>query len=130
VARRSTLLEAIESEALDPTSDLPCLLRKCIALGGRTGSERIRDWASRELKGYGNDEIPSYRSISAPLMLDGANARGMFRGTFASSSVIPAEAHHLLTDTVEMPQPIAEIVELHDKARSDGESSIRLAFVQ
>jgi hypothetical protein len=47
-------------------------LRKCVVLGGKSGSAELRDWATRELKGYGpDDDLPDYRVIAAPLLLDG-----------------------------------------------------------
>jgi hypothetical protein len=47
-------------------------LRKCVVLGGRSGSEELRDWATRGLQGYyGQDDLPEYRVITAPLTVDG-----------------------------------------------------------
>lgn len=68
-----SLLDQIESGALDRQTDLADLLRMCIALGGRAGSGDLRDWARRELDGYqANDpEIPAVRCVAAPLLLDG-----------------------------------------------------------
>jgi hypothetical protein len=61
-----SLLDAIEEGALDPKSDLPALLRKCIALGGRSGSSELRAWARQELNGYGEDDaVPKYRVLTA-----------------------------------------------------------------
>lgn len=71
----------IESGALDSDADLPKLLRTCIALGGSIGTADLRDWASRELKGYGpDDDLPEYRRIPAPLMLDGFTGSGRVTG--------------------------------------------------
>ena len=52
MTKRSTLLEQIEQAALDDTADITGALRKCVALGGQSGSEELRTWATRELKGY------------------------------------------------------------------------------
>jgi hypothetical protein len=63
VARKTytQLLDEIHDGALDSRTNLPDLLRKCIALGGETGSERLRDWARQELMGYGpGTEVPEY----------------------------------------------------------------------
>jgi len=48
---RTTVLDEIQAGALDPRSELKALLRKCVTLGGETGSERLRTWAALELKG-------------------------------------------------------------------------------
>jgi hypothetical protein len=47
-------------------SSTASLLQKCILLGGQVGSERLRDWARQELKGYDRvDQVPEYRRVSA-----------------------------------------------------------------
>src|SRR3954463_14781594 len=67
-----TLLSQIEHEAMDGSASLSDALRKCVVLGGKSGSEQLRDWATHELKGYyGEDELPSYRIVAAPLLVDG-----------------------------------------------------------
>ena len=61
------------------------LLRKVVALGGRSGSAQLRDWATRELWGYGpNDDLPPYRRIGAPLQMDAGTMRGFIRGQHLS----------------------------------------------
>jgi hypothetical protein len=39
---------------------LSSILQKCIVLGGQAGSEKMRDWARQELRGYAGepDSIP------------------------------------------------------------------------
>ena len=52
----------------DVLSDRPLAetLRKCIVLGGRAGSTELRDWASKELRGYyGDSALPQYRQVPA-----------------------------------------------------------------
>jgi hypothetical protein len=67
-----TLLAQIERDALDDGVSLSSALRKCVVLGGKANSEALRDWATRELHGYGgNDDLPEYRVINAPLLVDG-----------------------------------------------------------
>jgi hypothetical protein len=128
IARRAgDLLGEIEAAALDPSSDLPAVLRKCITLGSVTGSERLREWAVRELKGYGPDDtLPPYREVSAPLQLDGATYNGMVRNQAVPAALLPSEVRDLLTDQVHFPQPIAELADLLSEARNRGEGSIRI----
>ncbi|HMJ36577.1 MAG TPA: hypothetical protein VK501_21915 [Baekduia sp.] len=67
-----SLLDQIERDALDENASVATALRKCVALGGRSGSETLRDWAARELDGYeGGDPLPDYRVVAAVIQLDG-----------------------------------------------------------
>lgn len=127
-ARGSTkLLDQIEGGGLDPSTDLPSLLRKCITLGGATGSERLREWAVLELKGYGpDDELPPYRLAAAPLLLDGVTGNLRVSGQAVPINMIPAVARDKLTTEVRFPQPIAEIAHLLASARNRGEEVVRL----
>jgi hypothetical protein len=66
-----SLVAQIERDALDDSVSVATALRKCVALGGESRSEPLRDWATRELQGYSNDEdVPDYRKIGAPLLVD------------------------------------------------------------
>jgi hypothetical protein len=86
------LLDDIHNGALDSRTNLPDLLRKCIALGGETGSERLRDWVQQELMGYGpGTEVPSYRKTASLLYLDGSRIGGLVRGQQVPLNMIPIE---------------------------------------
>jgi hypothetical protein len=69
--RKGSLLDQIEDEALD--GDVARALRLSLKLGGQAGSTDLREWASSELNGYSGTDLPPYRRITAPLMIDGAN---------------------------------------------------------
>jgi hypothetical protein len=129
VKTRSTdLLAEIEAGALDSGSDLPDLLRKCVSLGGATGSARLREWASLELKGYGpTDELPPYRLTSSLLYLDGSTMTAQIRGQQVPLTMIPEVARQSIQGDIHLPQPISELVALVDSARRNGEDAIRLA---
>ena len=45
------LLDEVEAGALESSVPLADVLRKCVSLGGWSGSESIRDWALQELNG-------------------------------------------------------------------------------
>lgn len=76
----NSLIAQIESDALDDNVPVASALRKCSVLGGKSGSEKLRDWATRELQGYpGVEDLPSYRAINAPLLVDGI--RGNYKVT-------------------------------------------------
>jgi AbiTii len=128
-ARRSgDLLGEIEAAAHDPDSDLATVLRKCITLGGVTGSERLREWAARELKGYkGDDTLPDYRQVVAPLVMDCAKYNAMIQGQQVPLTMIPEGARDWDTADCPFPQPVAELAHLLSSARRSGEDSVRLA---
>lgn len=59
-----TLLREIQRDAVDPTVDLPTLLRKCKILASRLGNENFKNWVDNELNGYDNPEqLPEYRIL-------------------------------------------------------------------
>jgi hypothetical protein len=66
--RREGLLAQIEAGVLDDSVPVSSLLQKCIVLGGKPGSEKMRAWVRQELNGYGADPIPDYRRIPTGLV--------------------------------------------------------------
>jgi hypothetical protein len=65
-----SLLQQIEDDALTSTPEIADVLRKCIALGSRSGGDALRRWATHELKGYDGAPLPQYRIIPAVLAVD------------------------------------------------------------
>jgi hypothetical protein len=118
VARRSTsLLDQVEAEALE--GDLVKALRLCLKLGGVTGSEDLREWASLELLGYrGEEELPDYRKVHAPLLIDGINGNWKFTGQSISYLQLPEFAQETITDEVLLPHGAPQLVELEKDAQS------------
>jgi hypothetical protein len=99
--RYQRLLQEIEAGALDDNTPIGDLLRKVIALGGQAGSTAMRDWATRELRGFGrDDELPPYRRITAPLLIDWQNIRGWQRGEAISSWELPKSARGVIPDEI------------------------------
>jgi AbiTii/Helix-turn-helix domain of resolvase len=75
--RDRSLLSKIEQAALDETAPVVTAPRHCLALGGRAGSAALRDWASKELQGYGPDDgLPAYRVVPVMLKVDAADRLG------------------------------------------------------
>jgi len=73
-----TLLEEIQNSAIDPTSDLGTVLRKCKLLATRLGSQPLENWIHFESNGYpGEEGVPPYRMWSLEL-------KGHFSGPFGS----------------------------------------------
>lgn len=118
--RTDRLLQDIEGGALGSRVPIGDLLRKAIALGGRAGSTELRDWAARELKGYGpNDELPEYRKIVAPLHLDAMNMRWIMKGQQISPTELPDSARDKINNDLNLRMGIAEIEKLARKTRPD-----------
>jgi hypothetical protein len=98
------LIDEIERDAIDHNTPIGVALRKCVILGGRSGSEALTDWATRELEGYlgYEGELPRYRVIYAPLMVDGATMTGMVQHQQIPQSSIPEFAREYVTERVEL----------------------------
>jgi hypothetical protein len=84
------LLAKIERSIVDDTVTTTSLLNTCILLGGRLGSSMLRDWASRELKGYGpEDELPVYRKVVAGIYVDAFTGNGRVTGQPLGAEQLP-----------------------------------------
>jgi hypothetical protein len=110
VASDQTLLAEIERDVLDgkPLADL---LRKCIMLGGRSGSQALRDWASQELRGYnGEDNLPKYRVIGAPIQMDATTGNMSIKGQILPAGSLPDFAREAgLGNDVELRNGVGEL---------------------
>lgn len=119
--RSQRLLEEIEAGALDQGTPIGDLLRKVIALGGQAGSEDMRDWATRELRGYGaDDELPAYRTIQAPLQVDMANARYVLKGQTISPWELPEVAQGAITNELVLRKESIDDIDRFARQASDG----------
>jgi len=57
-----SLLEEIQTAAVDSTSDLGAILRRCKVLAARLGSKPLEEWLLWESNGYPAEaELPDYR---------------------------------------------------------------------
>jgi hypothetical protein len=125
----SDLLGEIEREAVQANADLPTLLHKCIALGGISGSVALREWATRELKGYGDgDTLPPYRTIAAILALDGATMAHRVTGQQISPASLPDIARDLIKEEVRLYGPIAELTDAIKDARNQENNYINFGI--
>lgn len=118
-----SLLEQIEGDALDSSVPLVDALRKCIALGGQSGSEELRDWAALELQGYKDLEktpLPDYREVLAPLQMDGVNFNTHITQQTISSSQLPDFVADKISETLKMRQGVGELEELVRHGRQTG----------
>jgi hypothetical protein len=118
VARgKTSLLSQIQSDAVDEGVSISTALRKCLILGGESGSSQLREWARRELEGYGpDDELPAYRSIRAPLMVDGVS--GFYQVTHQQipASSIPDFARERVSENLELRYAVRNLEAMLDQA--------------
>lgn len=106
--KREGLLAQIEAGVLDDTVPVSSLLQKCIVLGGQAGSEKMRDWARRELNGYsGAETVPDYRHIPAAMMATVTNAAGYNGMTQRITlSDFPDQVSDMISDKVDLEDAI------------------------
>jgi hypothetical protein len=128
VARHQDLLTEIEQGALDSTTELADLLRRCIALGGATGSADLRAWATKELKGYdAKDEFPPYRTSQALLFLDAGVRGGRIIAQQVPYGLLPDEIRSVLDDDIHIHQAVAEIADIVTAHRKQGDGTVKLS---
>ncbi|MEV4119483.1 hypothetical protein [Micromonospora sp. NPDC049645] len=109
-----TLLRSLREHLLDESEPLAGLLRKCLLLGAETGSESLREWARRELYGYGEeDEVPTYRKFhDVPMSVDSTSGRFWRQGDTISRLHLPLEARKYVPEELTFRQPIEELQHL------------------
>ncbi|KAA1395874.1 hypothetical protein [Aeromicrobium ginsengisoli] len=109
-----TLLQSLRERLMDESEPLSGLLRKCLMLGAETGSDSLRDWARRELNGYGDeDEVPRYRRLhSPPISADSQSGPTWVQGQILDRLQIPPKAREYVSETIPMKQPIEELEQL------------------
>lgn len=112
----SSLMSEIERDLLDgrPVEDV---LRKLIILGGLARSSALRDWASLELRGYGEvpvDELPSYRKVLGLIQLDAIVGRGSVAHQTIGANELPEGIREHITNHVPLWQGIGEVQALID----------------
>ena len=117
-----TLLRDIQNYAIDSSSSLSNLLRKCKVLAARLQNDELRKWVDSELDGYQTkDDLPKYRTIDCI-------AKGHLGGPFGAEMrniTIPSyclpEKSRDWARCVYLTQPISSLEEL---TKGDGESCL------
>jgi hypothetical protein len=112
---------------LDESKPLAGILRKCIVLGGEIGSASLRDWASRESKGYDSPELPEYRVVHAQIEIDAVTVNAVIKGQPISSRSLPDFVAEHISERLELRSGIGELEALaaSHEATSD---SIKLSL--
>lgn len=127
VGRKPSLVEQVESDVLDSSVSLADALRKCVALGGRAGSAELRDWATRELTGYPGTEVPEYRKIVAPIVIDGISGNMRITGQQIGVHDLPGVAQEArLSEEIDLRQSVGELE--HMVRRAEKGDPIRLGL--
>jgi hypothetical protein len=122
--RAQRLLDEIEAGAFEGGSELPRALKKCLALGGFASSIQLRDWAAKELNGYGNEDmLPDYRRLFAPLAVDAFVGNGWITGQQISVWDLPEVCRDVLSGPVNVTSSISEIV--HTLGHSEGQIKLQ-----
>lgn len=105
------LIAEIERDLLDGVH-VADILRKLIILGGRAGSSDLRDWATRELRGYADvlvEDLPSYRKIPAMIQMDAVVGHHQVRHQTIAPHELPEEARAHIANEAPFYQGIGEI---------------------
>lgn len=119
--RAKSLLTNIEQAGLSSEASLPDALRMCVALGGQAGSKELREWASRELRGYRSEgDVPEYRRLAAPIRIDGVTGNPLvggakITGQRISPGNLPDVVAERIGEEVHIRHPISQIDELSRK---------------
>jgi hypothetical protein len=109
-----TLLQQIQTEALETHGDLAALLRRCRILAQRLNLEELKEWVTSELEGYAqNDTLPAYRKIETNLILAHFNgfAGAQLKNAQIPTTAIPEQLREPLTH-VYFHEAIAEIAQM------------------
>jgi hypothetical protein len=123
VSRTQSLVEEIERDALDSATSLADALRKCIALGGHSGSTDLREWAARELNGYERpSEVPDYRAIVAPIVIDGMSGNNQFTRMQVSVMDLPEMVREGVSEEIRLQPGVGELEHLVREERESGEA--------
>jgi hypothetical protein len=121
------LLAQIGRDALDDRVPLATTLRKCIALGAQARNDELRDWASKELDGYRDGGVPSYRTIHVPLMIDGLTFTHAVRGQQISTMDLPDFAQDVITEELPLAQGVGDLQALVRNARAAGKTAVKMS---
>ncbi len=124
----TSLLREIQNNAVDSTTRVNELLRKCTLLAARLGNSEFKIWVENELNGYpDNESLPPYRVLHT-------HSCGHFAGPFGSGLrgvTIPEgclpKKYHNLARIVYISQPISSLESLIADSES-GEGTLKVPW--
>ncbi|WP_109391132.1 AbiTii domain-containing protein [Proteus cibi] len=87
----SSLFSEIQTDILNPKSNITDILRKCLVLAYKINNDVFIKWAELELGGYGNsDVLPDYRIQSTMIKGDFTDGHGRtFQGMIIDKHFVP-----------------------------------------
>jgi hypothetical protein len=123
-------LAAIEQDLLDDSKPLAATLRKCLTLGGQLKSVALREWASRELNGYRGDsaELPDYRKIAAPILLDGVAGFNLVKRQRISPNDLPDFVAEKIGEIVDVRDGVGLLEDLVKRSDASGDGAIKISL--
>jgi AbiTii len=125
-ARAAVLLDQIQVGALDSTSSLAAVLRKCVLLGGAYDSDDLVRWAKRELDGYKpEDQLPDHRVVHVPLQFDAVVGAHQVECHPLASSELPAQVRAIVSERFEVRHGIGDLEALRDRAHREGAAKLQ-----
>lgn len=91
----------------------------------------LRDWASKELKGYAPDDVlPPYRTLHARVHFDGLTSTTRFTSQVIGIHDLPEPANEIVGEEVDIRDPVAALIGIAEGAREDGELGIHIGIPQ
>lgn len=113
----SSIILELQAEAINSGSDITGLLRKAVLVATKLSLTDFKQWAQRELSGYGDDEVPIYRVIQGS-----PQAKNPFRGMIP---IVFDDAECARTAaTVSLRQAMPELEHLLKSSSSSGHSLV------
>jgi len=109
-----TLLRSLRDHMLDEEEPLAGLLRKCLLLGAETGSNSLREWARKELNGYGdNEEVPEHRRVTGlAIKMNSISGNTSVTGQTIDRLQMPPKCWEYVSESIEFKQPVEELERL------------------
>ena len=92
-----------------------------------TRNDELRDWASQEADGYRDGDVPNYRKIYVPLLIDAVTFTHQIRGQQISSMDLPDFAQGKITEELSLAQGVGDLQALVLNARATGKSALKMS---
>jgi len=109
-----SLLREIQDAAVDATTPLAVVLRKCMLLAARLGHEPFKKWVDQELNGYPPDaDLPEYRRVGDLLSIGnfaGPMGRQLLNIVLPLGPVPEHARHHY--ETAEFREGVARLADV------------------
>ena len=116
-----SLLREIQDAAIDGSTDLETLLRKCLVLAARLKNEQFKQWVQSELDGYSKEtEVPDYRKFHCQCF---GHLSGPFQSGIRNAPIpemcIPERFRKGLT-SITMHEGVSSLKDLADNCGEEG----------